>query len=165
MRKLLIGAIVVSCGTKSEAGEMSLPKGKTWVHADQSTPGMLNALVAVDYVDFHTHAIDVREQGTAVLRGQKVTIYSGAFDTAKWARETEGETAQQFAALAETNPRLPVKVWLDEEGRPARIATDIRSGDGGRTKAMVDILEWGVPVDVQPPPAAQIAEASELSAG
>ncbi len=50
-------------------------------------------------------------------------------------------------------PALPVDVWVDAQGRPARIryAADVPSLQQGRTRTMTttyDYRAWGEPVDV-----------------
>jgi hypothetical protein len=52
-------------------------------------------------------------------------------------------------------PSLPVEVWVDDEGRPARIryVAEVPSLQQGRTRTMTttyDYRGWGEPVDVTP---------------
>ena len=45
---------------------------------------------------------------------------------------------------------IPMEAWIDEEGRPARMTMSIDAG-GESMSMTADILEYGVPVDVQAP--------------
>lgn len=60
--------------------------------------------------------------------------------------------------------KLPAELWLDAAQRPARFTIDMSAGfaQGGPTRGATDYGDWGTPVDIQPPPAEQVVDLSEL---
>lgn len=60
--------------------------------------------------------------------------------------------------------KLPAELWLDAAQRPVRFAVDMSPGlaAGAGLKGTTDYHGWGEPVDIQPPPADQVVDLSEL---
>ncbi|MET8995591.1 hypothetical protein [Amycolatopsis sp. NPDC004169] len=60
--------------------------------------------------------------------------------------------------------KLPAELWLDAARRPARFTVDLSTGfpQGDPARGTTDYRDWGKPVDIQPPPADQVADLGEL---
>jgi hypothetical protein len=53
--------------------------------------------------------------------------------------------------------KFPVEVWLDDSHRPLQVVLDLSPIlQGGEARITTRYTEWGVPVDVQPPPAGEV---------
>ncbi len=62
--------------------------------------------------------------------------------------------------------RIPVEVFLDEQGRPVRTVQTLEltvQGQSLATTTTTDLYDWGVNVDVQAPPADQVVDAPPVS--
>lgn len=98
------------------------------------------------------------------LDGKETTHYTITVDVQKMA-DNQTDPAQKKAmqdVIAAGMKSFPVEVWVDEDDLPARFAmeTPVPDGQGGMTsvKVQVDYSDWGKPVTVDAPPAAQTAE-------
>ena len=113
----------------------------------------------------------VRETGSAVVRGVETTRYAGALDVRKaldaGLDRLELEPLEREAArrgleqlLAETgSEKLPFQVFVDEDGLLRRLTQTLRtevSGESLATTMRIDYYDFGVDVDVEPPPASQV---------
>jgi hypothetical protein len=61
---------------------------------------------------------------------------------------------------------LPVEVWIDPDGLPARLRYEVSvSADGSDTTTVVvmDFFDWGADVVVEPPPADEVTDIAELT--
>ena len=164
----------------------SLPKGKSWIAVD---PGALGDLTASglegalpgpfgagnsDPADLLASltAISggVTKQGTATIGGVPVTQYRVNVDLAKaaarvpgWERASFNEFAQSLGAGT-----VPVDVWVDSHNLVRRMREALHvPGDLGTPAGTVvtqttDFYDFGVPVRVSAPPAAEVASLSQL---
>ena len=97
-------------------------------------------------------ATDVTVVGPVELDGTATTHLRGSARPRAAVDAGLGTQAQLTIARL---PDLPVEVWVDSEGRPARIryTVELPSAQEGRTRRMVttyDYRDWGQPVDVTP---------------
>jgi hypothetical protein len=96
-------------------------------------------------------ATEVSVVGTDSLDGVPVTHVRGTAQPRAAVDAGLGTQAQLSIAQL---PTLPVEVWVDGEGRPARIRYTVEVPSlQGRTRTMVttyDYRGWGEPVDVTP---------------
>lgn len=138
-----------------------LPDNKQWLRAS-GVAGAPNVMVPYDYNDFLEGAKRVQRLESGEIRGQRVTHYHAEFDVHD-AAEAATEASREFAQAMVGDQAMPVDVWLDGDGRPVRVQLAMRNKDGSSMTSRVDIVKWGVPVEVEPPPPALVAEESELS--
>ena len=107
--------------------------------------------------------------GTSPDRLLKALIKSSEKVEKLGSEEIRGVTATHYRAhLDKTNPGLGilkdepgiVDAWIDEQGLPRRI----RVPDGGENEsaAVFDLFDFGVPVDVEAPPANQIVSEDKM---
>jgi hypothetical protein len=142
--------------------------GAGWVHAvDRSSAP--ETMTMSEFADFLANADRVESKGDTQINGRKVEHFGGEVNVTELAKETGGETAKRFQkALGDDDLFLPIEVWIDEQGRPARMTMSIDDGGKQSMSVTADILEYGVDVDVQPPPEADTIseqEFEELTAG
>jgi len=84
----------------------------------------------------------VEKLGTEEIRGVNATHYRAHLDKTKLGIEDDAEKP------------LVVDAWIDDQGLPRRI----RVPTGGETDlvAVVDLFDFGVPVDIEVPPANEV---------
>jgi LppX_LprAFG lipoprotein len=135
-----------------------LPQGKRWVHTTRAdlAPQPMGPL---ELADFLRGAGQLEALGTESAVGASTTHYQGTVDVNTLAKETDGRTADLLGAAL--SGRVPLDVWLAKDGRPKllRIEPPLESGS---VRVEVEMVEYGVPVDVRPPPPEQVIDDSVL---
>jgi hypothetical protein len=118
----------------------------------------------------------VRAVGSEDVRGVKTTKYLATIDLASAlahgavppaARERLEAVAGQLG-----DAKLPAEIWLDQQGRMRRMAMELRLQDlvgyrsvnvgEARMAIHQDLYDFGVAVDVAPPPASAVVPLDEL---
>jgi hypothetical protein len=139
-----------------------MPPGKPWVHmVDSETPS--ETLTPSEYAKFLAEAddIDVVDEN-AEVDGKPTTHYKGLVDVEDMAEEIGGETENRYEDMfGGRNVKVPIEAWIGRDGLPARIKLDCGTGEQ-RVTVTADVLEYGVPVDVKPPPAERTIEEAEF---
>ncbi|MEV7094900.1 hypothetical protein AB0M80_18885 [Amycolatopsis sp. NPDC051045] len=154
--------------------------GKEWVGTDPDSadPIAQAAGAAVPVIaklpDLGRALVEIERTGRIVSAEQArlgdlpVNHYRLELDTAK-APDLFLEFAEPPMDNRPAKPvtaKLPAELWLDAARRPARFTIDMSSGfpQGALTPATgtTDYRDWGRPVDIQPPPADQVVDLSEL---
>jgi hypothetical protein len=82
----------------------------------------------------------VEKLGSEEIRGVTTTHYRAQLDETKLGADGDASVA--------------VDAWIDEQGLPRRVR--IPFGGDGDTAAVADLFDFGVPVDVEAPPASEI---------
>ena len=161
-----------------------LPATKPWVAADVGTTFGAFGLGAVDPNGLQhdpaellrllrASSSEVKESGREVVRGVPTTRYTAELDLARAAGAsadslglTEGERAQLRRAVEQLRTQarlrtLPVQVFVDSDGMLRRTALSLKLEIGHEPVALAqttDYYDFGVDVDVQAPPASQVAD-------
>jgi hypothetical protein len=113
---------------------------------------------------------EVAEIGTEEVRGVTTTRFHAVVDlhdAIAAAPEDQREALEQLLEQAETlldSSVVEVDVWIDAEGRPARM-TQLTELAGGHTTVTMELFDWGVPVDLTPPPADEVTDITDLVGG
>ncbi|WP_019814164.1 hypothetical protein [Saccharomonospora saliphila] len=96
------------------------------------------------------------------LGDQRVTRHTVDLDPASAAVLVSGSelTDQQKQALPAG--AVPVEVYLDGEGRVLRIETSVGPDGADGFSLLLEYTDWGEPVTVEAPPAAEVANAEDL---
>jgi hypothetical protein len=161
-----------------------LPSGKTWAEIDLNT--ITEAKLGQSYAQLTSSSQEstqtlsylqgvsstgVSMVGAAKIRGVATTEYKATVDLTKVADEkspTEQAAIKSVEAELHTTT-LPLQVWLDAQGRVRQIAEQVQASTtpssvtGSTTTATsdhvtttVDYYDFGVPVNVTPPPSTQV---------
>jgi hypothetical protein len=146
-----------------------MPAGKRWMHVRDKSMAT-TTMSPSDFVELLRDSETVAEAGREPLRGRPSTRYRGTVTVDELLDHSPPETRRQFAAFRRFKDlRIGVEVWVhDHSDLPGRMDLNIRAMHRGRRSAMrmnVDILEYGVPVNAEPPPADQVAEPEEAVTG
>lgn len=117
----------------------------------------------------------VEKAGTEKVRGVQTTRYEAIVDLRKQVagQDAEARQAQEEIIKQLGTSELPVEVWLDDQNRVRRFATDLdvptpenASGmpeDGKlQTSIVAEYYDFGTPVDVQAPPEDQTMDGSKM---
>ncbi|MBW3537265.1 MAG: hypothetical protein KY395_05775 [Actinobacteria bacterium] len=112
---------------------------------------------------------EVEEVGAEDIRGVATTHYRAEVDLDKAQAEVPEERRADFEIFSEQLgiDTLPIDVWVDDEGRARRFSYELETPAAGETPAsavnlVIDLYDFGVEVDVQPPPSAEVTDYGEL---
>ena len=165
-------------------GGMTLPHGKTWVEVDSGMAGGWDGLLgpfaggaspADLLASLTAMAGSERTLGTGAVRGVPVTEYQVNIDPAKAAAKVPGWERGVFTQIF-GKAAIPVDVWVDGQNQVRRLTLTLHmpGGKGGSSLGMpasarlvqsTDFYDFGVPVKLSAPPAAQVASMSQVFGG
>ncbi len=161
-----------------------LPDGKTWVKGnaqefsktDTSGLDQFGSLSGMDPRDvfgfLKAVSGSIEAVGSEEVRGASTSHYRATLDPAKLTelvpadqRETLGgvDEAARQAGLTE----LPLDVWIDADNRIRKLAIELDAKMPGSDESMqasfvVELYDYGTPLELDLPPADQVADASTL---
>jgi hypothetical protein len=151
-----------------------LVKGKPyWVKSDQSDSGGDPTELLVPLPGSPTKPTDVLarvlltsdendELGEEEIRGTKTTHYRARVDVRKLVRQLRAQDRPDGDAVELWGARfIPVELWIDDESRLRRITT-VHDRGGARETMAVDLYDYGIDVEVQPPPADELVSEEEF---
>jgi hypothetical protein len=162
-----------------------LPAGKSWVRLDVAQAlekqgfnlPELQELTGNDprkMLDFLRAASDEIETiGTEELRGVRTTHYRATVNLADYDKlvpaDKREELRSMFGEMIEQTGlgEIPVDVWLDDFGLVRRLDMSMTATQPGTAEFLdatmtFELFDYGKEVDVQPPPAAEVVDASAL---
>jgi hypothetical protein len=163
--------------------QAQLPGGKSWVRMDLETlaeeQGIdLGALMQFSQSDptqslqyLRGASDDFEEVGSEPVRGVDTTHYRGTIDLRKAAEGLPEEARESVDRVIElTGEReLPVDVWIDDDGLARRITYEQPLPAPGAEDASMELtmefFDFGLDVDVEPPPAEDVIDIQELAQG
>lgn len=152
--------------------------GKTWVKMSgdgndtnqlaQQFGGTFDQSDPRNMLGWIEQAGDITKSEETTLDGQDVTHYWIDLDYAKIAEQVgpnAGVTKDQAKTATGKVGKLPMEVWLDGDNLPVQMSMDlgkVAEATGapaqGGSSMVIKYTDWGGPVNVQAPPADQIAE-------
>ena len=161
-----------------------LPDGKTWIKGDAEDLSRANAGQLSQFGSFAgTDARDVfgllkavsgsiEAVGSEEIRGVETSHYRATIDTSKLEqlvpeaqRQSLGgvDQAAKQAGLTE----LPLDVWIDADQRIRKLSIDLDAKQPGtdesvKASLVVELFDYGTPLDVELPPADQVVDAATL---
>ncbi|HZB48779.1 MAG TPA: hypothetical protein VE547_06760 [Mycobacteriales bacterium] len=94
------------------------------------------------------------------VQGKAVTRYEGSTEVGALAGEEQYEQLRELGVT-----RLPWTIWVDPDGLPTQfgMTLPLRTAKGTvRTVSSAVYSDWGKPVTIQAPPAAQVATFADL---
>ena len=110
---------------------------------------------AGDLFDFLRGASDgVRDAGRDDVRGIPTTHYEGTLDLRKVVEQAPPEKRELLRAWLELiasdgPPTVPFGLWVDDDGVARRLRIDQEDG----VTTTIEYYDFGVPVEITPPPA------------
>jgi hypothetical protein len=153
-----------------DLGLGALPDDKTWISftvSEDETSGSLDSLVfPFPFIDpsellatFQEVGGEVKSLGDRDVRGVPTEGYELELDLAKLVEAAPAKYRETLRSELDRRAEktLPVEVWIDDADRARRVAVEVE-GD----PVTVDFFDFGVGVDVQAPPAAQVLDMSQL---
>jgi hypothetical protein len=157
---------------KSSLFSQALPGSKPWLRMDVSQ--MVGSGFQFSQSD-PTQALqymrgvsdDVEEVGRQKIRGVRTTQYQATVDLNKAVEDLPEDAREQLETSLEMlgTSELPTSFWIDDQGRLRRMYSefdfsgDERIPDGTKMTLSFDYFDFGVKVDVEPPPANQVSDA------
>jgi hypothetical protein len=153
-----------------------LPVGKRWVRFDLAKLGKeqgidFQQLLQLGSADpsqalqlLQAASPDFHEVGREEVRGTPTTHYAGTVDFSKLAISGPPVLRQSYRRIIELSGQgeLPVDVWIDEDGLTRRIRY-VQDLPGGATMEQTqDYYDFGVDVNVEPPPANEVLDITQL---
>jgi hypothetical protein len=110
---------------------------------------------------------DVQKVGDDTVAGAHATHYQASIDYAKVAEKLPDSSAKARDQLTKLGT-VPADVWINDDDRVVKMQFAIDGSafgaDGGKIEMTMEITDFGVPVDVQAPPADQTVDFSALGA-
>jgi hypothetical protein len=163
-----------------------LPEGKTWIGIDVGKALDDEGLGAFDFTSqqdpaemlriLRSASDDVRESGSATIRGVATKRYVGRMDLHKAIEvglDEQGLDGAEREKARRTMERLleqtgsvsvPFEVFLDEDGLVRRVTQDYDMTIESEKIAMgiaMDFFDFGVEVDVRSPPEAEVFDVTD----
>lgn len=107
---------------------------------------------------------DVEAVGSETVNGVETTHYTGTVSVEEQLSHFSGAVRSTMQSVIATTgwTGARIDVWLDGEGLVRRMHSASVGGQGSMSMAM-DVLAYGVPVNVTPPPASQVADLGQLT--
>ena len=109
---------------------------------------------------------DVHVVGSETVDGEQTTHYAGTVSMADaLSHYSAAVQAQMKSALAKSGyTGALINVWLDSQGLVRRSVMSMQGGKG-QFKMSMDVLDYGVPVNVTPPPPDQVFDLGRYASG
>jgi len=157
-----------------------LPGGKAWLKIDLREAGKALGLDLEELLQFQqadpTQSLqylrgasdDFERVGSEQVRGVETTHYRGTVDLHKVAEQAPEGARATFERIIDLMgvSKLPVEVWIDDEGLARRMKYEqpLPAADGSQAtmELTMEMYDFGVEVDVEPPPANEVTDIQEL---
>ena len=161
-----------------------LPDGKTWIRASledvarlQGTelgqlPSLAEDVDPRQLLDaLRNVSGELEHLGAEDVRGVETAHYRATIDWAAYAKALGGEQAaaamlEQVRAMVGLD-EIPVDVWVDSDGYLRRLRLSVGATPPGQTERLevaldLELFDYGSDVAVEPPPAGDVVDATEL---
>jgi hypothetical protein len=169
---------------RAPAFEQGLPEGKEWVKIDMQRAwdelgiDMSQMPQAGNdpskMLEYLRASGDVEDEGEEKVRGVAATHYSATTDLREYPelvpeseRDAARETVERLIDLGGA-AEFPVDVWIDDRDliRRMRVELPMEIAGAGKLEMAIDyeLYDFGIPVDVAPPPEGEVADITELAA-
>lgn len=160
-----------------------LPGGKSWMKMDLEELGKEQGIDFDELMQFSqsdpTQSLqylrgasdDFEKVGEEAVRGVEATHYRGTIDLRKAAGALPDSARKSFDRVIELTgaSEIPFDVWIDDEGLARRVKYDqalpASNGQEASMALTMDFFDFGVEVDVEPPPENEVVDLQELIAG
>ncbi|MDQ6876011.1 MAG: hypothetical protein M3042_13245 [Actinomycetota bacterium] len=107
---------------------------------------------------------DVRTVGTERIRGAQTTHYAATVDVSKATGRLDPQAAAAFRQLMSSAGvgKFPVDIWVDSDNRVRQVASKLPGKGGSELVVTEQFYDFGTPVHVVPPPAADTTDVAGL---
>jgi hypothetical protein len=156
-----------------------VPEGKPWVKLDLEKLGRqagldLGQLMQAGQSDpsqglqYLKGAEDIEAVGDEEVRGVQTTHYTGLVDLRRLAEEDPALKESTDQLIEQTGiTRIPVEVWIDDDGLVRRMKQTMHAAAGGQGIPMdmtttTELYDFGTDVSVEEPPADQVIDFQEV---
>jgi hypothetical protein len=141
----------------------SKPGTQDWIRLDRKLATDSTANVQGDdilaYLDGVSDGVEV--VGTDTVDGVPTTHYRATIDANKIGAHAGLSPAQILQAKQQGLNNMPVDAWLDGNGLPSRVITEMRFSSTGKTvtlRTQADYTDYGAAVDIKVPPAGTVRD-------
>jgi hypothetical protein len=177
MEMILDGSVIYMTGFGEE-----LAPGKSWMKIDTAEVPSSSQLGGLQFDNpaeelkyLRAVSKEVEKKGEDEVRGVPTTRYRAVIDVRKLGELAASEAPPQFrkqtrreaTALFEEAgvDEAPIDVWLDGDGLLRKMAMELAfqaEGEKARIELTLELFDFGVPVQVSRPPAAETVDMSDL---
>jgi hypothetical protein len=145
-------------------------QGKQWIKLDLGTitkqrgvdlSGLLNASpTPTNALAYLAGTTDVKKVGSEKVGGVATTHYTVTADLRRAVERASGSARSSLQQLiAQTGIRkLPLDVWLDENGYIRKVKYDEHSGRRQAAHVAMELHDFGPPVTITPPPSDSVVD-------
>jgi len=161
-----------------EAGALpGAPTNTEWISIDFAAVG---AQMGVNLEAFRQNGVgqlaylsevtEIEEVGTETVRDAETTHYRFVTDLAALAENGPEELRPSYEQLIQMTgtEEIPTQVWIDGDDLVRRIVTDFEIEQQGQQvtqQSTIEYFDFGVEVDVRPPPEKDTVDITELGGG
>jgi hypothetical protein len=160
-----------------------LPGGKQWLRLDVEAVaksrnvdlGQFRQLTQSDPTQMLAYlraaSGKIKKVGEEPIRGVDTTHYSAEVDLDRVADQAPANLRKSFRASIQSLERglgthkIPVDVWVDADGLVRRLEEHLPVAGNGKIDFAVDFYDFGTPVSITPPPAAQTLDLGTVLGG
>jgi hypothetical protein len=161
-----------------------LPAGKTWIKGDakdlsSADTGQLSQFGSFAGTDprdvfgfLKAVSGPIEAVGSEKIRGVETSHYRATVDTAKLEQLVPAADRQSLGGLDQAAKQaglteLPLDIWIDAEQRVAKLSVDLDAKQPGSDAAVkaalvIELYDYGAPLDLELPPADQVVDAATL---
>jgi hypothetical protein len=104
----------------------------------------------------------IQNLGVEEVRGDEATHYRAELDPEKLLEELPAAERAGYADEARESEPLPVEAWIDHENRVRRVSVRDEMEKNDWMTTTFEFFDFGVDVDVQPPPADKLISQERL---
>ena len=136
------------------------------VTGDAPGVGMFGPEQATGFLDaLRGVGSDIEDLGEEDVNGVHTHHYGVVIDVDRALAEMPvAQRANAEAGLSMLGvEEMPMEVWLSRDGLPVRTTFDFGTGQALNVSMQMDLTDFGVPVDVEPPPADQVQMFDDMS--
>lgn len=137
---------------------------KSGVNFDQLLQTAQDQANPVTYTKMFTSSQDVKKIGSQTVRGVETTHYAGTVDLTKAYSKLDPKLRKSAQSQLKELKNVKFDLFTDDQQLPRKI---VLHGNSGQAKYSTTLLysDFGAPVHVSAPPAAQTTDGSKLNHG
>lgn len=136
---------------------------KSGVNFDQLLQTAQNQANPVTYTKMFTTSKDVKKVGSQVVRGVQTTHYTGTVDLTKAYAKLDPKLRKSAESQLKELKNVKFDLFTDAQQLPRKIVMRGASSGGSKYDATLLYSDFGQPVHVAAPPAAQTQDVSKLA--